>query len=224
MTHNNLIIVGDSAFAEIAYEYFTHDSDFTVVAFAVERAFKSKSNLMGLPVVVLEELEDFFGPSEYFVHVAVTYTQLNRLRVRLISDLKARGYRLASYISSRAFIWPNVELGEHHFIFENNTIQAFAKIGDNVVVWSGNHIGHHSNIGNNCFISSHTVISGFCNIGDFTFLGVNCTISDNTRTGKSNWIGPGVVVSADTDDGQIFQSLKPKPSNVSAFRFFRVGQ
>lgn len=30
-----LIIVGDSAFAEIAYEYFTHDSPFEVVAFAV---------------------------------------------------------------------------------------------------------------------------------------------------------------------------------------------
>ena len=29
---HKLIIVGDSAFAEIAYEYFTHDSEYEVVA------------------------------------------------------------------------------------------------------------------------------------------------------------------------------------------------
>ncbi len=35
MPQKNLVIVGDSAFAEVAYEYFTHDSPYTVVAFAV---------------------------------------------------------------------------------------------------------------------------------------------------------------------------------------------
>lgn len=32
-----LVLIGDSAFAEVAYEYFTHDSPYEVVAFAVER-------------------------------------------------------------------------------------------------------------------------------------------------------------------------------------------
>jgi hypothetical protein len=30
-----LVVLGDGAFAEIAYEYFTHDSEYEVVAFAV---------------------------------------------------------------------------------------------------------------------------------------------------------------------------------------------
>jgi hypothetical protein len=30
---NKLIIFGNTEFAEIAYEYFTHDSDYEVVAF-----------------------------------------------------------------------------------------------------------------------------------------------------------------------------------------------
>ena len=44
----NLIIVGDSAFAEVAYEYFTHDSPYRVVAFAVEREFLTKTRLFGV--------------------------------------------------------------------------------------------------------------------------------------------------------------------------------
>ena len=77
----------------------------------------------------------------------------------------------ASYVSPRAFVWRNVKLGEHCFIFENNVLQPFVNIGDNVVLWSGNHIGHHSKIGDHCFVSSHVVVSGFCDIGANCFLG-----------------------------------------------------
>src|SRR5215210_6458159 len=103
-----LIIVGDSAFAEIAYEYFTHDSRYEVVAFSVEGEYLRKENLFGLPILPFESLSDSLAPSEHFVYVATVYTQLNRLRTRLSREAKQKGYRLASYISSRAFVWHNV--------------------------------------------------------------------------------------------------------------------
>ena len=164
-----LIIVGDSAFAEIAHEYFDADSDYTVVGFSVEAAYLKRSELHGLPVVPFETLEQHFAPAEHEVFVATTYTQLNRLRARLSAQAKACGYRLASYVSSRAFVWRNVTLGEHCFIFEDNTVQPFASIGDNVVLWSGNHIGHHSVVKAHCFIASHVVVSGFCTVGETAF-------------------------------------------------------
>ena len=39
---NKLIIFGNTEFAEIAYEYFTHDSDYEVVAFCVHREYINK--------------------------------------------------------------------------------------------------------------------------------------------------------------------------------------
>src|SRR6185437_5783890 len=178
MMAGKLIVVGNSAFAEIAHEYFEADTEYEVVGFSVERAYLKETKLAGLPVVPFEELEQSFPPGEHDVYVAATYTQLNRLRTRLANAAKARGYSLASYISSRAFVWQNVELGEHCFIFEDNTVQPFVKLGRNVVLWSGNHIGHHSTIRDNTFVSSHVVISGFCTIGENCFLGVNATIAN----------------------------------------------
>ena len=35
--YRKLVLLGDSSFAEVAYEYFTYDSPYNVVAFAVER-------------------------------------------------------------------------------------------------------------------------------------------------------------------------------------------
>src|SRR5262245_3918546 len=108
-----LILIGDGAFAEIAYEYFTHDSPYEVVAFAVERAFLKRDSLFGLPVVAFEDLPSLFAPADHSFYAALVYTQLNRLRARLYAAAKARGYAPASYVSPRAFVWRNVKLGEH---------------------------------------------------------------------------------------------------------------
>ncbi|MES2282774.1 MAG: acetyltransferase [Pseudomonadota bacterium] len=189
-----LVIVGDSAFAEVAYEYFTVDSSYEVVAFAVESAYLKRTELFGLPVVALESLPTLFPAHEYAFYVATVYTQLNRLRTRLYSQMKAWGYAPASYVSSRAAVWRNVTLGEHCFIFENNVVQPFCGIGDNVVLWSGNHIGHHSKIGDNCFIASHAVISGFVEIGRNCFVGVNATFANNLQLGEDCIIGAGALL------------------------------
>lgn len=220
--NKKLIILGDSAFAEVAYECFTWDSEYSVVGFAVEEAYISKHELFGLPVISFENIEEHFNPSEVEFYSAIVYTQLNRLRTRLYLAAKAKGYRPASYISSRAFVWQNVTIGEHCFIFENNTLQPFSKISDNVVLWSGNHIGHHSIVQCNCFIASHAVISGFCNIGANSFLGVNATISNNVSVGENNWIGIGVTIIKDTSPNQLFRGIQPEPSKIPATRFHKV--
>lgn len=217
-----LIIVGDSAFAEVAYEYFTHDSRYEVAAFCVERAYLKREQLLGMPVVAFEDVEATYSPETHDVYVAVVYTQLNRLRARLCAAAKRKGYRLASYVSSRAFVWRNVELGEHCFIFEDNTVQPFVKLGKNVVLWSGNHIGHHSVIQDNCFISSHVVISGFVNVGKNCFLGVNAAIANNVSVGDDNWVGPAVTIMRDSQPGALFKAPEGEMAKISALRFFKI--
>ncbi|GGP18586.1 acetyltransferase [Silvimonas iriomotensis] len=216
-----LIIGGDTAFAQIAYEYFTHDSDYEVVAFTVDPEYLKQDSLFGLPVVPFDQLEQKFNPAEHHFFAALTYTGLNRARTRMYLEAKGRGYAPASYISSRAFVWRNVKLGEHCFIFEDNTVQPFVELGDNVILWSGNHIGHHSKVGNHCFISSHVVVSGFCNIGENCFLGVNCTLVNNIDLGADTLVGAGALVAKTIPEDQI---VKPTVSEFlpSARRYFKV--
>lgn len=217
-----LVIIGDSAFAEIAYEYFTYDSAYEVVGFSVESAYLQRTQLFGLPVVPFESIETHFAPGSVDFYAALVYSQLNRLRTRLYRQAKAKGYVPASYVSSRAFVWRNVQMGEHCFIFEDNTVQPFASIGDNVVLWSGNHIGHHSRIHDNCFVSSHVVVSGFSEIGANSFLGVNSAIGNNLVVGPDNWIGPGASLVKDTGPAQLIRVDSPEPAKVSTLRFFKV--
>jgi sugar O-acyltransferase (sialic acid O-acetyltransferase NeuD family) len=207
MKDRKLIIVGDSAFAEVAYEYFTHDSRYEVVGFCVERAYLARDTLFGLPVVAFEDVIDHFDPATHDFYAALVYTRMNRLRTRLYREAKAKGYRPASYVSSRAFVWHNVELGEHCFVFEDNTLQPFVRIGDNVVLWSGNHIGHHSTVGDNCFIASHVVVSGFCNIGANCFIGVNATFANNLDVGDDCLVGAGALVARNLPEDTLVKGV-----------------
>uniref|UniRef100_A0A6M3K9P5 Putative hexapeptide repeat-containing transferase n=1 Tax=viral metagenome TaxID=1070528 RepID=A0A6M3K9P5_9ZZZZ len=189
-----LIIIGTNPLAEIANEYFTYDSDYSVVAFSVEKEFIEHDRFFNKPVVSFDKLEKLYPPQNYSVFVSLGYGHMNNDRTHIYLKAKEKGYKIASYLSSNAFVWRNVEIGEHCFIFENNTVQPFVKVGNNVIMWSGNHIGHHSIIKDNCFISSHVVISGLCTIGKNCFLGVNSTISNNLTIADNCIIGAGTNV------------------------------
>jgi sugar O-acyltransferase (sialic acid O-acetyltransferase NeuD family) len=199
-----LVLIGAGEFAQIACEYFEHDSDRDVVAFSVERDYLVQPTLAGRPVVAFETLEADYPPGEVDVFVAIPASQLNRLRTRLYQELKHRGYRFATYVSTRAFVWRNAEVGENSFIFEGNVIQPFVRIGNNCILWSGNHVGHRTVVHDNVFIASHAVVSGYCEIGAGSFVGVNTTFNDHVKVAPDNVIGSGALVTRNTEPGRIY--------------------
>jgi sugar O-acyltransferase (sialic acid O-acetyltransferase NeuD family) len=217
-----LVIIGTGETAFLAYEYFIKDSPFEVVAFAVDAQYKAIDELYGLPVLELESLEQSHPPKDTIVFVALSSTHLNRDRTKLYLDLKNRGYSFASYVSSKAFVWDNVEIGENCFILENNVLQPFTWIGNNVTLWSGNHIGHRTVVKDHAFISSHCVISGFCEIGEYSFLGVNATIGDNLSIAADNFIGMGGVVNKNTEANGLYVGNPATRHKLAAKRFCKV--
>ena len=194
MDKKKLVLVGAGEFAKIAYEYFTYDSDYTVVAFSVDKEFITEEKLYNCPVIPFEEIEEQYPPCDYVAFVAIPASKLNQLRTAFYYKMKEKGYTLATYISSHAFVWRNVKIGDNCFIFEDNTVQPFVEIGNNVILWSGNHIGHRTKIKDHCFISSHAVISGYCIISDSCFIGVNSTFNDKTSISANCIVGSGAVV------------------------------
>lgn len=217
-----IVIFGTSAFGQIAYEYFTQDTDYSVVAFTINKEFIDKSELFGLPVIAFEEIEKHFPPKEFEMNIALVYNNLNRIRRKTYLEAKTKGYKLANYISSKACVWKNVDLGDNNFIFENNVIQPFVKIGSNNIFWSGNHIGHHSIIKDHNFISSHVVVSGYCNIGNSCFFGVNSTLANNLTIGDDSFIGAGSLVVKNIPEGSLIKGNPSIIDTLSTYEKFGI--
>ncbi len=213
-----LVIFGAGQIAEVARFYFEHDSQFRVAAFTVDASHLRESSFGGLPVVAFEEVAKAYPAGQHGVFVALSYNRVNALRAEKLASAEALGYRAASYLSSKATVWPGLQLGPNCFILEDNTIQPFVRIGRNVTLWSGNHVGHHAVIGDHVFIASHAVISGAVSVGDYSFVGVNATIRDNVRIGRSCVIGAGALILEDTKDFEVYMGDASSASKVPSNR------
>jgi len=203
-----VVIFGTGMLAELAYIYFTTDSDHEVVAFAKDAPAEKK--FCSLPVVDFEGIETVFEPKGYNMFIPMSAKKCNKIRKSKYEEGKAKGYSFASYVSSKATILPEASIGENCFILENNVIQSFAKISDNVVMWSGNHIGHHSIIGKHCFLTSHVVISGRVTVGERCFFGVNSSVRDDITIADANIVGASALIMKETKPGQVF-AVKQTP-------------
>lgn len=211
---NKLIIFGTGEYGELAHYYFTHDSQYEVVAFTADDEFVKSSTFKNIPLVPISKLLSEYPPSKYVAHVALSYNKLNQTRAEKYYVMKELGYELVNYVCSKSAFWPDLTIGDNCFILENQTIQPTVKIGSNVMIWSGNHIGHRDVIDDHTYISSHVCIAGFVKIGTHCFLGVNATIKDYVTIGNNVFIAMGATVTKDIDDGSIV--LGPKSTIIQS--------
>lgn len=179
----SVIIMGNRDMASLAHFYLRKDSQYIVSGFTLNHEYIKEDSFEGMPIIPFEDLEKTHPKEDYCLFIPM-YD--NKIRAAKYHEAKNRGYKLISYVSSKAVVWSNV--GDNCFIMENNTIQPYVKMGNNIMMWSGNHIGHHSIIGDHVFFTSHVVLSGHCMVEDFCWFGVNSAIRDGTHIDENAFI------------------------------------
>lgn len=223
MKNKKLIIFGAGTLGHLAFEYFSQDSNYVVECFSVEAEYLTKNEFCGKPIISFDKIEMVYPPSEYEMFVALGWFKLNRNRMKFYNLAKAKGYKLATYISSKAFIWPNVEIGDNCMIMEGCILQPWVKIGNNVTLWSDCCVEHYSIVSDNCSLAARSTIAGNAIIGKNSFLGVNSTIGDNIRIASDNFIAMGAVVRKSTETNSVYEG-NPAVYNrfISAKKFLNV--
>ena len=133
-TNHKIIIFGVNDLAELSWYYFNNDvnykNQYTVEAFTVNKEYITNTLYKNIPVTPFEDIETSYPPSKYKLFAPIAD---NKLREKIYTEGKNKGYEFVSYISSKATIFGN-EIGENCFILEDNTIQPFTKIGNNFII------------------------------------------------------------------------------------------
>ena len=200
----NIVIYGSGILAELAHYYFTHDSSYRVAGFCLDREYMEEDTFLQLPVVPFDEVEKVFAPGNHAFFVAIGYSELNRVREKKCMDAKAKGYALASYISSSA-VNNASKTGENCLVCENAVLQPFVELGDGSIVWAGALISHHTRIGNYCFVSPGATVSGAVRIGDYCFLGAGTAVRDRIKITDNVVVGMGSVVTNDLQEPGVYK-------------------
>lgn len=216
-----LVIFGTGSFALLSRYYFTNDSEYTVAGFTVDGQYQRETTFEGLPVVPFEEVERHYPPSEFDMFVAVGIRDINRFRARKVEEAEGKGYRLASYLSSRAVAPKGLVLAANTMVMETSVVHPHATIGRNAIIWPATGVTLHDRIGDHCWIVS-VKIGESVTIGDYTFVGIGAVIAPFLTIGKRNLIGAGAVIVGDTQDSEVYRGAASKPSRVPSERAARL--
>jgi sugar O-acyltransferase (sialic acid O-acetyltransferase NeuD family) len=213
-----IVIFGNSQFAEMLHYYLSTDSGYRVRGFTVDAEFLTEDTFCGQPVVPFEEVASRYPPGRYEMFLGIGYSGLNSLRARKFDAARALGYSLPSYIHPSSHVAETVEHGEHCLILEKNVVLPFARIGDNVVIWASNAIGHHASIGDHAWITMNATISGESSIGPRCFVGAGAVVGPRARIGSRCILGAKSLVLKDAADDGVYASTETPRSAVPSRR------
>ncbi len=193
-----MIILGISDLARLMYYYFINDSKYEIAAFTVNKEYIENENpFLGLPVVPFEDVKNKYPPNDYLMFIAIGYKEMRNRKV-LYDIAKDKGYELANYISSKAIIYDNLEVGENNVIMGNVQIEPFVKIGNNNIFWSDTLICHDTRIKDHNFFSGKTLVGGLCKVENGSFLGFNSTVIQKLNIADESLIAAKSLLLHDT--------------------------
>jgi sugar O-acyltransferase (sialic acid O-acetyltransferase NeuD family) len=213
-----VVILGVGELAQLAHFYFTQDAGREVLAFAVDRDRLQQDSERGLPVLAFEDLPQTHPPSSCELFVAIGYSQLNAARAQRCAQARAAGYTLASYVSSRASVWPDLRMGGNCMVMEGNCLQPFVTLGEGVIMFASSVVSHHVSIGDYCFIGSEATLCGGVTVGARSFIGANATVREHLRVGSDCLIGAGALILKDTADGSGYLTAGTPDSGIPSRR------
>lgn len=216
-----LVVFGIGPAAELARYYFDHDSAYSVVAFTVNASYIKEATFQGLPVIPFEELESSFPPDQVSVFVAVGIQKVNQQRADKVDEAAGRGYPIASYLSSKAYVADDFVLHPNTFVMEGVTMEPAVTVGRNTLIGPKSFLGIRTRIGDHCWMVA-AVIGENVTVGDYCFIGLNATIAPHLTIGPSNVIGAGALILANTKESSVFKGHASEMSRVPSHRLLRI--
>lgn len=216
-TEKPVVVFGTQGLSQLTAYVLTHDSPFDVMGYVVDQSYLATSQSPDdLPLFAFESLPDQLSPDEYQLIIPLGYTQINGIRRARCEAAQAIGYSLISYVSSKACVWPNLQMGHNSLIFEHTVIQPYARIGDNCVIRSSVHISHHVCINDHCFVAAGVVTGGGVSLGEQSFVGLGAIVRDGVTLAQKTFVGAGAVVLADTEPNGLYVGSPAKRRNKPA--------
>ena len=194
------IIFGVKQAARLACAYLRQDTDAEPVAYTVTAEYLPAERVMdGLPLVSFESITQSHPPSAHHFFAPMSYRDHNRHRARIFAQIKALGYKLVTYVSPRAHVFPGIEIGENSMVLEGSVISPGCVIGDDVMIQAGCVIAHDARIGDHAFFGPGAVLAGLVEVGPYAFVGSGAQIRDRVRLAEGSFIAMGSMLREDTE-------------------------
>jgi sugar O-acyltransferase (sialic acid O-acetyltransferase NeuD family) len=188
----NIILIGGGGHCVSVIDVIENDNKFNILG-VLDSNIKEK-NVLGYKILGGDNLiPELVNENTYFF-ITVGQVKNCTIRKNIAKNLKENNARLATIISSLAYVSKHAHIEEGTIIMNHAVINAKSRIGKNCIINTKSNIEHGVKIGDFCHISTCAVVNGDSLVGKGSFIGSNATISNGISIKENSIISAGTFI------------------------------
>ena len=188
----NIVLVGGGGHCISVIDIIENGNEYNILGILDSNV--SENNILGYKVLGGDNLiPKLVNENTYFL-ITVGQIKSYSIRKNISKILIENNAKLATVISSLAYVSKHTQIGEGTIIMNHAVVNAKSKIGKNCIINTKANIEHGVSIGEFCHISTCAVVNGDSVIGSGTFIGSNATISNGISIKENSIISAGKFI------------------------------
>ena len=188
----NIVLVGGGGHCISVIDIIENGNEFNILGILDSNS--KENNLLGYKILGGDNLiPELVNENTYFL-ITVGQVKSYSIRKKISKILIENNAKLATVISSLAYVSNHASIEEGTVIMNQAVVNAKSKIGKNCIINTMSNIEHGVLIGDFCHISTCAVVNGESVIGNGTFIGSNATISNGISIKDNSIISAGKFV------------------------------
>ena len=188
----NLVLIGGGGHCISVIDIIEHENKFNILGILDSNT--RENNILGYKILGGDNLiPKLVNENTYFL-ITVGQIKSFSIRKKIAKILIENNAKLATLISTLAYVSKHATIGEGSIIMNGAVVNAMSTIGKNCIINTKSNIEHGVSIGDFCHISTSAVVNGDSIIGKGSFIGSNATISNNISVKENSIISAGKFI------------------------------
>jgi len=188
----NIILIGGGGHCVSVIDVIENDNKFNILGILDSNI--KENNVLGYKILGGDNLiPELVNENTYFL-ITVGQIKSYSTRKKIAKILIENKAKLATIISTLAYVSKHATIGEGSIIMNGAVVNAKSTIGKNCIINTKSNVEHGVSIGDFCHLSTCAVINGDSVIGNGTFIGSNATISNGVLIEEKSIISAGKFI------------------------------
>ena len=188
----NIILIGGGGHCVSVIDVIENDNKFNILGILDSNI--KENNVLGYKILGGDNLiPELVNENTYFL-ITVGQIKSYSTRKKIAEILIENKAKLATIISTLAYVSKHATIGEGSIIMNGALVNAKSTIGKNCIINTKSNVEHGVSIGDFCHLSTCAVINGDSVIGNGTFIGSNATISNGISIKENSIISAGKFI------------------------------
>tara|TARA_B100001057_G_C22766504_1_gene917851 strand:- start:456 stop:1043 length:588 start_codon:yes stop_codon:yes gene_type:complete len=188
----NIILIGGGGHCVSVIDVIENDNKFNILGILDSNI--KEDNVLGYQILGGDNLiPELVNENTYFL-ITVGQIKSYSSRKKIAKILIENKAKLATIISTLAYVSKHATIGEGSVIMNGAVVNAKSTIGKNCIINTKSNVEHGVSIGDFCHLSTCAVINGDSVIENGTFIGSNATISNDVSIKENSIISAGKFI------------------------------